>query len=267
VFLAATNHLNIRLLDALGPLVLANRAAERREAVSGVEDSKDTDSDDDHDTLEDNELGLVAHQLAPPSERQLGDTVDAADEDGKVGDNDRAHKQSEASLVEQRHGLGGELVAATARAEHVLDEKVAEESEDNDLEDDSGNHQVCADVLQAGTGVCGRREATAGALEDEREEIAGDEDACVPDGLEARPRLAEADDDVLEREVDTGGDKGGRDDEAADLDGEGVLIEDVVVHHDAAAIADGFTDATKAHCDLLSVRIVLVEKGVAVRTI
>lgn len=55
-------------------------------------------------------------------------------------------------------------------------------------------------------------------MEDEGEEIAHDEDPGVVFGLEAGEARADFEDAVLEGEVDAGGEEGGGDDQAADLD-------------------------------------------------
>lgn len=250
------DHLDIRdIVDALSALslVLANCVAEGREAVARMSDSENQDGQYNHYALEDNELGLVAHELAPPSASQLRDTVDASGEDANEGDDNGTHEAAEGCLVEECDCLFGELVTAAVGADCVLDEEVAKEGEDDNLEDDTGNHEVRTDVLQAGSIVGRGCNTTTRSLEDEREDVTSDEDVCVPGWAEAGPRLAEGEGDVLESEVDTGGDEGRRDDETADLDLEAKFIEGVLPQQDASDVADGFAQAAKRERDLFVV--------------
>jgi len=76
-------------------------------------------------------------------------------------------------------------------------------------------------------------------LEHERQEIAADEDPGVPLCRDARGFGAKGEDHVFEGEVDAGGEKGGRDDEAGDLDVEAVIVIRVAVEHYPADIAWG----------------------------
>jgi hypothetical protein len=252
----AAHHLHIRLLNTLFPsgfASLANGVAQSREAVTRMEYREHSNSDDNHDALKDNELVLVAHDLASPATCQLGNTVNASHKDTNIRHNDSAHETTKVCVMKKHHRLLGQLIAAAICAQSVLGKEVAKEDQDNNLEDDTRNHHVCASVLEAGPRVCRGCKTTTCALEYEREDIASDEDACVPDGLKATPSLAKADDNVLESEVDTGGYESGRNDEAADLHGEAAVIERVVVEHDTATVADCFANATKAERNLLMV--------------
>lgn len=72
--------------------------------------------------------------------------------------------------------------------------------------------------------VRGRRgHAAADGLQQQREEVAGDEDARVPARGDARVGGAEGEHDAREGEVDAGGEEGGGDGQADDLDEEAVL--------------------------------------------
>jgi hypothetical protein len=144
------HHLDIRVLHALCPgriLLLANSVAQDREAVSRMEDRERTNSDDNHDTLKDDKFRLVSHQFRAPTTSQLGNAVHASHKDTNERRDDGAREAAEARLVEERHCLRGELVAAAVCAQCVLGEEVAEDGEDDDLEDDTGNHQIGSNVL------------------------------------------------------------------------------------------------------------------------
>ena len=98
-----------------------------------------------------------------------------------------------------------------------------EDQEGEDLEGETGDHDVVARFgVLVGVGGGGGHAAAEG-LEDEREDVAGDEDARVREGFDAGVFGAEGDDDAGEGEVDAGGEEGGGDGEAAYLHEEAVL--------------------------------------------
>lgn len=85
--------------------------------------------------------------------------------------------------------------------------------------------------------LSGGVDTAADALEDETEDVEGDEEPCVEAGIETGEVRAYSEGDVLEGEVDAGADEGGRQDQADDLDLEAVGRPRVVVQDDAADIA------------------------------
>lgn len=109
----------------------------------------------------------------------------------------------------------------------------------DDLGGETGDHEVDADLRHA-VGVGGRGDGAAGGLEDQGEEIAADEEAG--DELRGEPREAGPvdGDDAREAEVDGGGEEGGADGQADEVDDEGVVVEVVLPEHDAAGVADDF---------------------------
>jgi hypothetical protein len=227
----ATNHFNIRVREALlgSSLILANSVAQGWEAVSRMEDRQRTNSDDNHDTFQHDELGLVAHDFAPPATAQLRDTVDTSGEDGHVRNQERANEASEVGVVEQRHRLRRDAVLTAASAYRVIDNEEGEDSQGDNLHDNPSNHKICADVHHVRAVGRSGGDTSTRALEHKREDVASDEDVGVPGGPETRPFLAKGDGDVLQGEVDTSRDKGGRDDEAADLNLEAHIAESIVV--------------------------------------
>ena len=97
------------------------------------------------------------------------------------------------------------------------------------MPDDTRNHHVSAHFLGVAAWVGGSGSATASALDDEGEDIAEDEDPGVEAGFQPGKGGAQLDDDVLEGEVDGGGNEGGSDDETADLDLKTVARPRIVV--------------------------------------
>lgn len=194
-----------------------------------------------HDALQDNEVDLALHELVSPATSELRNAVHAAGEDGDVSESDGAHEGAELGTAEELHGGDGELVAMAVGADSILDEEVTEETQADNLPDDTCDHEVRADVLEGGTVVGGSGDATACTLEDEGQDVTADEEPGVPVWSEAGPAFAEVDDDVLEGEVDACSDEGGRDDQTADLDLEAELVPGVVPEENAAYISDAFT--------------------------
>lgn len=70
---------------ALGSDALASWNPEVAEDTAGVEESHGSDGEDDHGTLEDHEGDFVVGKLAVETVPELGDTVDASDEDENCG--------------------------------------------------------------------------------------------------------------------------------------------------------------------------------------
>lgn len=95
-------------------------------------------------------------------------------------------------------------------------------------------------------------------MENKRQDITCDEDAGVPDRRQTRPRLAEVDDDVFECKVYSGGDEGGRDNQAANLHLKTRLVEGVVVHDKTTSVADYLAQAAQAESNLQDIRCVLL---------
>ena len=89
---------------------------------------------------------------------------------------------------------------AARQLEHVKSDKHVEAREGDDLEDDAGEHDVAAHVGDLG-GVGRRGDTAADGLQQEREEVAGDEDIGVQTGPDERELRTDCADHVFEREV------------------------------------------------------------------
>ena len=143
-----------------------------------------------------------------------------------------------------------ELVAMAVGAEGVFGDGKQENAEHDDLEDDTGNHEVGAQIKGGRTRVGGGSQTSTGSLEAERDDVAGDEDVGIPGGPEPGPLLANVDDYVLEGEIDTGGHESRRNDEQGDLKLEADAGKGIIVEHDSADIAHDLEQAAKAEGDL-----------------
>lgn len=157
---------------------------------------------DDDEALEDDEGDLVLDQFAIIPILELGNTVDASGEDEDDGGRE-AGKEG----VETPAKVGG--VARAPVAEHVVAKGHDEEEEDDDLQDQTSHGDVDAHAA-VGRGGHG----TAGSLEDEADDIKGDEDPVEELGLEAGELRSQEDDRLGEGDVDGRGVEDGGDGEA-----------------------------------------------------
>lgn len=71
-------------------------------------------------------------------------------------------------------------------ADQVVDAHDAKDGKDDNLENDTGNNRSVARLLEVAVGAARRcGDAATDGLDDEAREIAGEEDARVPDGADA----------------------------------------------------------------------------------
>lgn len=143
------------------------------------------DGQDDHDALEHHKGDLLVGQLAVEPLLQLGRAVHAPDEDEQGGEGEGVQVALEIAVGAQVGEDGVEGVAGAGAAAGLADgddEVEAEDGEDaegGDLEGDTGDHQVDAGLLARGAGVGDGGDGAAGGLEEEGEEVGGDEDVGV----------------------------------------------------------------------------------------
>ena len=180
-----------------------------------IENVEQQDGNDDGRALEPVKEAFVLCELAVPAFAQLGDTEDAAGEDENSGehegDDEAAEGKGATELVVlrvERVGAPVELDVAVG-AEGEVAGKRDEDEHDNDLEGETSNHDVGAQLEEVWIvegRACGH--ATAGSLKSECYDVAGDEDPWVQLGSDARVALAKGEDDAPDAEVDAGCVKG-----------------------------------------------------------
>lgn len=175
-----------------------------------VAEAESDGSKDNHDTLKDDERDLVLDELTIITILQLGDTVDASSEDQDDGGRETGKEGLEAPAK-----VGGETRAHVA--DHVVAESDDEEEENDDLQDQTSHRDVDTNGRVAGRGGHG----TTSGLEDEADDIEGDEDPVEELGLEARELGGEENDRLGEGDIDGRGVEDGSDGKA-DYD---VLVE------------------------------------------
>ena len=200
------------------------------EAVSRMESVQDHHRHNHHRALEADEEALVPDQGAAPALAQLGDAVDGPDEDAKGRQAQRHEEDAELGAGPQRRvrrvqrGAGAQGPHPPQRLDHEVQTQQLEEEQREDLERQPGHHDVVARVgalvLVAGYG----RHAAADRLEEEGDDVAGDEDAGVGEGFDVGVFGAKGHDDAGEREINPRGQECRGDGQAHDLHQEAVLL-------------------------------------------
>ena len=191
-------------------------------------------------SVEDQELGLVLHQGVAPSTNHLRDTVDRTNEDGDKGKTCSANVESEA-----RGGASHRVVEVVLRltgsvtAEEEVGSDETAESHGGDLDADTSDHDRVSDLDQLDLFASG--DTTSSGLNEDTRCIGGDEDPGVETRLQSRILRAEVDDQMLNRKVDSGGEKRGRQNETDNLNLEACLTPGVVVHDQSSNVTDTFS--------------------------
>lgn len=152
--------------------MLANRRTIEGEA--GVTPAESSGSQEDANALQDDEWGLVGDNLATVAFLELGDTVCATGEDENDGSGQTTEESHEAPIH------GGHATGAPV-SEHIVGEGGNEGGDDDDLEDQAGHGEVDTNIAVGLGGGYG----AAGGLEDEADDIGGDEDPVEQLGLKA----------------------------------------------------------------------------------
>lgn len=190
--------------------------------------------------LKHDEARLVPHDRAAPSPAHLGDTVDAPDQDARVGAGHGVEEEAEPLVRPQprrvRAGLAGPEPAP--RPPEVVRAHEPEAQEHDDLQRDADDDDPVADEEQVRVvGAGGGGQGAADGLQDQARHVGRHED----DGVQTRPnageRRVEREDHVFERQVDGDADQCRREDDGADLRLEGVLVVRVIVQLYAAYVS------------------------------
>lgn len=114
------------------------------------------------------------------------------------------------------------------------------------LEADAGNHDVITNIDERDG--FGSGNTTTSGLQEDAEGVAADEDPSVEMRLELRIFRSVVEDQMLEGEVDAGGQEGWTQNQAHNLYLESCLRPWIVMHDDSAAVADTFSGTAKGNC-------------------
>jgi hypothetical protein len=186
-------------------------------------------------TLKDDERNLMLDQLTIVSLAELSNTVDTSSED----ENDGSRETNKESNHAPTKSLS---LPRSPVSDHVVGEGDDESNEDNDLEGKTGH----GDINTNGAVAFGGHGTTSG-LEDQTDDIEGDEDPDEELRLKTGELGREVVDCFREGDVDGGSVEDGSDRETNNLDHESVERKGIVPHHDTANIANDFRHAAQKH--------------------
>ena len=153
------------------------------ETPAGMEHGKRPDGDDDHRSFQDHEDNFVVGQRSIESLVEFCNTVDATDEDQDSCYSQSGLEPNEAAALAQPVEEHLAVLLAPPLRCNDTPSKVGghdhEETETGDLKCKTSNHDVDAGLLQWVTWVSNRGHGTAGRLQDERHDVARDENLSV----------------------------------------------------------------------------------------
>lgn len=234
-------------------LDIGGRGPELGDDHSRVERDEDDDGDGTHGSIQDREEILVLHQLVSPSAGHLDETVDATGLDSEVSDGEGDEETLEVTAAAENDGplVEGSTVVGPDIADDppsILKREDAEDEKGENLEAETGHHHIVSGIERRLVAILSTgSDATANALEDKRENVAGDEDIGVPGRWDAGQRAGVGLDKILQAKVDASGQEGGGDGEQDELDLEAFGAEGIVVKDQTSATSDGLTEVAQNH--------------------
>lgn len=154
-----------------------------------LRDGKAEDCHDDQYAFQSDKQPLVMYQRPTVPITQLVDTVNTS----RQYQNDGQTQESDEDFESLTHLLFLDLTGCFGVADSVVDGEGDEDAEGEDLEGEAGEGDIDRDVGLAGGD---RGEGAAAGLEDEGEDVAGDEEPVVEPGREAGVGGAEVDDSI-----------------------------------------------------------------------
>jgi hypothetical protein len=200
-----------------------------------VSEAESDGSKDNNNTLKDDEGNLMLDQVTIVTLTELSNTVDASSKDKDDGSRETKEESSHAPT---------ESLSLTRSpvSDHVVRESSDEGNEDDNLEDKTSHGDINTNLAVGFSG-----HGTTSGLEDEADDIEGDEDPDEELRLEAGEFGREVVDCLGEGDIDGGSIEDGSDRETDNLNHESVERERVVVHHDTTNIANNLRDTTQKH--------------------
>nr|POE71900.1 hypothetical protein CFP56_11776 [Quercus suber] len=161
------------------------RSCGGRSSESRVHDDQGRDGEYDQHALEAGEEGLVVRDGAREAGVELDDAVHAAPEDEQGGEGQRSQEGVEGDRGAARDGQGvrgeragvAELAAAAPQAQREVGGQREEAEEREDLPGEAGGQDGVAgrEEREVFFRQCGRGQAAADGLQEQREDVAGDE--------------------------------------------------------------------------------------------
>ena len=190
--------------------------------------------------------------MTSPTLAQLDNTIYATDEDGDDSQGEEDQEDEHPKPRDWDHGRRlrrrGRPDVAT-EAQSILGGEQDEKSHAGNLEAETGDHDVRPQLWILVTLRLHAGDPAADTLEDQTDDVAGNEYLGVAGGLDPRHFGWEVLDDLTQTEVDACREECGSDGEADDLRQEAILAERVVMRYQSADVADDFGDTTYANGD------------------
>lgn len=201
-------------------------------------------------SIEEKELLLLPHQGVTPSTRHLRNTVDAADQDSEVRQNqyptEHIHLPANgpirlANLIVALLRRGIALSTPLPVSPQVGQNQHTARTHRSHLEGDAGYDEVVADVHNVDVvgGTSSRCDTSTDSLQDDGREITSDENPGVQSCFEETVLRPAVENEVLKRQVDGGSHEGRAQHQAADLHLERCLLPRIAMLHDATQVPEG----------------------------
>ena len=125
------------------------------------------------------EVQFIPHDAIPPSPGHFNYSIDAANQNAGKCDQQGDQKPFKLPRPPQRSRIRVDLAFVPQDTQEILQTQTGENAESEDLERQTGNHKVVANVDDV-LGVGSSSSTTTRSLQDKRKEVAGYEDVCVP---------------------------------------------------------------------------------------
>lgn len=128
--------------------------------------------------LQHDELGLLPHDRVAPSTTELSNSVRATDENACEGDRCSSDEQLEHPARREITGAVVQEVRALAHIPEKVKRQHGEYDQGDDLKGQASNHDINTDIEKILVGS-DSGESTTGGLQDDTDNVAGDEDPSV----------------------------------------------------------------------------------------
>ncbi len=112
-----------------------------------MEDSEAEYGDCNHDTVENDKVGLILHDWISPTFGHLSDTEDTTHEDGNKGQGKTADENLPACSCHELNGRGCKSGATFVCSKGIVRDEKAKDEEGEDLPYDTSKHKVVPSLL------------------------------------------------------------------------------------------------------------------------
>ena len=113
-----------------------------------MEDSEAEYGDGDHNTVENDKVGLILHDWISPAFGHLSNTEDTTHEDGNIGQGKGTNEQLPTCSCHELIGRGFKSGAMLVCSNGIVYDEKSEDEEGEDLEYDTSKHKVVPGLLR-----------------------------------------------------------------------------------------------------------------------